>query len=281
MMLNRDEIRDRGLIAEEFDANCLHDAGYDLRIEMLISRQDEGKANYYRDAVDVLPQGIVAVTSKERIRLPLDVCAYASVKTSLCRDGILAINIGIIDPGWDGPISSLLLNFGKRMQQLRTNQVFLRLTFHPVAPPRSATLRQPIDRDAYNAEIFNKYDAWLAGSFMNFKKALDEAKKSYALELREELKTAALKQLPAIGATVAVLALILGILTYFLNFAVLRFAIPNEPVEFRARSMVEEVRKMSEDARKQNDELRKENDTQRKQIEDLRSRLDRVEQTKR
>lgn len=280
MMLNRDEITARGLIAEEFDANCLHDAGYDLRIEMIISRNDEGKANCCGDAVDVLPQGIVAVTSKERVKLPLNVCAYASVKTSLCRDGILAINIGIIDPGWDGPISSLLLNFGKRMHQLRKNQLFLRLTFHPIAPPRSATLRPPIDRDAYKAEIFNKYDDWLAGSFMNFSKALDEAKKSYASELREELKTVALKHIPAIAATVAFLALFLAILTFMLNFAVLRFAIPNEPVELRARSMVEEVRKMSEDARKQNEELRKENDTQKKQIEDLRSRLDRVEKGK-
>ena len=99
-MLNSDEIKARGLIPEGFHQECLRNAGYDLRIGTLISRDEKNTSKCQKDVVDLAPQGIAAAISKEIIKLPLDVCAYVSVKTSLCRDGVLAINIGIIDPGW-------------------------------------------------------------------------------------------------------------------------------------------------------------------------------------
>ena len=57
------------------------------------------------------PQGIVQVVSSERVKVPSTITGLATVKTSLCNEGLLALNIGIIDPGYEGAISSFLLNF--------------------------------------------------------------------------------------------------------------------------------------------------------------------------
>jgi len=112
MLLNRDEIEKSNFIAEGFKTEALRTAGYDLRVRTMIVKRD-GKAETFTDDCDLLPQGIVAVVSEEVVKLPADVCAFASVKTGLCREGVVAINVGLIDPGWEGPISSVMLNFGK------------------------------------------------------------------------------------------------------------------------------------------------------------------------
>jgi deoxycytidine triphosphate deaminase len=113
MMLNNREIVDLGLIPTNYNENSLRAAGYDLRIARLVEKSPDRKVESCDDDIDVPPQGVAVLISQEVIRLPRNICAYASVKTSLCREGILAINTGVVDPGWEGPLSSLMLNFGK------------------------------------------------------------------------------------------------------------------------------------------------------------------------
>jgi hypothetical protein len=83
-----------------------------------------------KDTFTLPANGMVEVVSKERIELPDDVCAYAFVRTTLCNQGVLAINIGIIDPGWKGLVSSTLINFGREEVKIAPGETFLRITFH-------------------------------------------------------------------------------------------------------------------------------------------------------
>jgi deoxycytidine triphosphate deaminase len=279
-MLNRDEITARGLINEGFEERCLKDAGYDLQIDTVISQDEKGISKAHKSSVDLDPQGIVAVISKERVKLPLDVCAYASVKTSLCREGVLAINIGIVDPGWDGPISSLLLNFGRRVHQLRNGDLFLRLTFHSLKHAGSAEPPGRRERGAYETEILSKYDERLSNNFMNLRKAMDDAKAEYVTEFKDLAKKIALKYLPAVALFIALFTGILAGVTFLLNFAVLRSAIPSNAIELRSRALVEDLQRRSELVKRESDELKKEVATQEKLIEDLKSDLDRLKQKK-
>ena|ERR1700733_12976032 len=149
MMLNRDQIVARGLISQQCADGSLRDAGYDLRIASLIGKTDDGRSEKKVDEHYLKPQGVALVVSKEVVRLPPDVCAHASVKTSLCREGVPAINIGIIDPGWEGPISSVLLNFGKESYRLKNDEPFLRLTFHALESPVGFSASAPRDPATY------------------------------------------------------------------------------------------------------------------------------------
>lgn len=99
---------------------------YDLRIECVID--SAGTIHY--DSYILKPQEVAWVISKEILKLPDSVTVSAHIKTGLCNDGILALNTGIVDPGWEGPLSTPLLNFGKTKHVLRSGDQFLRLLFH-------------------------------------------------------------------------------------------------------------------------------------------------------
>jgi hypothetical protein len=56
---------------------------------------------------------MVRVVSRESLRLPDTITGHVLLKNELCTKGVLAINIGVVDPGFNGPISSTLINFGR------------------------------------------------------------------------------------------------------------------------------------------------------------------------
>jgi len=261
MILNRDEIIRLGLISDGFTDDSLKDASYDLRIAASFDKTDDGKSQRHGDEFDLKPQGIAAVVSKEVIKLPADVCAFASVKTSLCRKGVLAINIGIIDPGWEGPISSVLLNFGKSNRQLRIDDAFLRLTFHTLLSPAKPAPTIKYTRAAYESEIKTKLDEHLAESFMDFATAAEKGSKKFAEDLRGTL----IKYVP-------IAALMLAVLTFFLNFALLSAvsrSMPFDALQTRASALSDAVKKQSDEVRAQNEDLRKQLDAMKTQLDRL------------
>jgi deoxycytidine triphosphate deaminase len=258
MMLNRDQIVAKQIISGNFAKDCLRDAGYDLRIDTLIGRKENGEMVRYSDEFSLPPQGIVAVVSKEVLTLPKDVCAYASVKTSLCRQGVLAINIGVVDPGWNAPLSSILLNFGKDPYCLRAGDVFLRLTFHSMMALTTAA-EVTIDREAYEKDIEEKFKRRLAETFMDFDRAAEKSSKKFLEDFRQLF----LKYVP-------VAAIGLALLTFLLNYSTLTLAsrvMPQDVVELRARALTEDLSKQTED-------LKKDNAALREQLNSLSTKLD-------
>src|ERR1044071_117888 len=128
-VLSGDEIEKAGIIKGAF-TDGFRGADYDLHIQEII--RPDGKVC---ESYTLPPQGIVEVVSRERICLPPDIVGYALVKTGLCNEAILALSIGIVDPGYEGKLSSALINFGRHDKLLASGEVFLRLTFHRIQVP--------------------------------------------------------------------------------------------------------------------------------------------------
>lgn len=78
--------------------------------------------------VDLHPNEMVQVISAEEFNLPNNVTGHLTVKARFTKKGIWALATGLVDPGWDGPISSSLINFSKQTHKIRLGQVFLRVT---------------------------------------------------------------------------------------------------------------------------------------------------------
>lgn len=213
MILNRDQIVARGVITENFSRQSLRDASYDLRIDTLFGRGEDGRSEKRKDDYDLRPQGVAAAVSKEIVSLPADICAFASVRTSLCREGVLAINIGLIDPGWHGPISSLLLNFGKSSYRLKESETFLRLTFHTMELPVGGVTSVKVDPGSYTVDIEQKFERRLSETFMDLHKATEKASKQFTDDLRN-----------SIFKWVALGGFILAFFAFLLNFGALTLA---------------------------------------------------------
>jgi deoxycytidine triphosphate deaminase len=258
MMLNKKEILFHNLIPIGFEEASLREAGYDLRIATLMNKNVKGEMERCSDDIDLTPQGIAAVTSQEILKLPTYICAYASVKTSLCREGVLAINVGVVDPGWEGPLSSVLLNFGKDAYRLRSGDSFLRLTFHYINDMHQE-LPKTFERSAYEQTIEQKFSKRLAASFMDMDGAAKKGGERFAKDLRMALFT----YLP-LGA------LILAGLTFLVNFGTLKLAnwtTPSELVLTRAKALTSDIDRRADKADRENAELRKEVQSLKDQVE--------------
>src|SRR6185437_4136614 len=122
------------------------------------------------------PQGMVKVVSRETIKVPQGVAGYALIKNGLSNVGLLAINIGIIDPGYEGPISSTLINFGKNPLLLSPKMTFLRLTFHEYEPQATeARGLAPISTADYVQRTKAEVVRHLSGSFLNLEETARDA----------------------------------------------------------------------------------------------------------
>jgi deoxycytidine triphosphate deaminase len=139
-MLSGEQIKERSLIQND-NPNSYRAASYDLTVGRIIAPAQP--AILAGEAVTIPAQGMVEVVSAERVKLPEDIAGYTLLKNSLSNQGILAISIGIVDPLYEGLMSSTLINFSRSPISLRPGDPFLRLTFHEYSP-KNAELLRPI-----------------------------------------------------------------------------------------------------------------------------------------
>jgi dUTPase len=126
MILNYREIEP--IIVEDRNNLNFNNASYDLSAGTIMDMKGKIHKKFYK----VPPQGMVYVISKEKIKLDYEIIGFAHVKTSLTQKGIMATNIGIIDPGYEGYISTLLINFSKQDWTINLDSQCLRLTFNKI-----------------------------------------------------------------------------------------------------------------------------------------------------
>ena len=253
-MLNANLIRDLNLISGAIPSN-FRKASYDPTIWKIITPDGDETDSY-----KLPPMGIVEVVSKERFRVPPEMCCLAHVKTSLCNEGLLTLNTGIIDPEWDGRVSSFILNFGKDDRLLLSGNIFLRLTFHELsASPSvefSAVTGEPSSDEAYIAERRRNIVERFSPEFLNLQTIVKETVTATFDKYRQLL----LFYVP-IGA------LVLAMLTFFLNFATLglvqKWVQPNDAAK----------------AELLRNSLERQNQTELGRQDEIKNRLDALEQS--
>jgi deoxycytidine triphosphate deaminase len=201
-ILNRDEIERRlkmgGLLRYarintdgQFD---LEPASYDLTAGKAVwrepSRKDEKGSvqtqSYKRDeplekqpTVTVQPGQMIFVITREEVCMPTTLSGTVYSMNSLAREGILALNAGHVDPGYEGPIVIRLIN--------------LRAT------PWTLTLGTPIFTIVFQTLDFEETDHLLAHDAISADETLVRVRASadaalsnalfdlYALEMQERL----------------------------------------------------------------------------------------------
>lgn len=251
-ILTGQTIRARGIIQRGSDASYRY-ASYDLRVGELIQPDGSVVLDYV-----LPPRGIIEVISRERVCVPDDLVGTAMVKTSLCNDGVLALGIGIIDPGWDGPISSYLINFGKSPRHLGTGDVFLRVTFQRLDGPLPEVKRVS-KTDVEIRDLRRKATVGgIGASFLNLAEELDK------LSREQENK----RWLTAL-TYVSIMALILTIFAFLMTW--FSSGLAGKP---QTSSMV-----LSQPLASEIELLRTENADLQKRLIDIENQLRRVENT--
>jgi len=112
---------------DPFNIDNFRVGSYDLTIDKIID--NSGK---HLTSLNLKPQGVAFVIFKERLVLPKNIIGFAHVKTSYTQNAILSTNIGIVDPSYNGSVSTLLINFGKNSYYLSKGDKALRLTLNKI-----------------------------------------------------------------------------------------------------------------------------------------------------
>jgi hypothetical protein len=161
------------------------------------------------------PQGIAHLVSSEIINLPQDTCGFAHVLTRKCNQGLLTLNIGVIDPGWSNYISTSILNFSAERRLLTVGEPFIRTTFHKVSLTEDGEFGKfPEDRtrnndstSTYASVVRNRAVADFGKHFLNIRQLVGKASKKENSRSRDAL----LKYLPIAAFSLAFFALLVTI----------------------------------------------------------------------
>ncbi len=153
MILNSEEIKKLNII-EDFDEKKLGNASYDLSIDKIITMDGKEREKNYK----IHSQEMIWVICKEKFEMPKNIIGFAYVKTRLTREGILAMNTGIIDPNYKGKISTLLINFGNGKKTISQNDALLRVTFAKVNEQNSNFPSIIEEDDVYLKKIIKSTD---------------------------------------------------------------------------------------------------------------------------
>ncbi|MFI5160727.1 MAG: dCTP deaminase domain-containing protein [Sphingobacteriales bacterium] len=240
MLLNYEEITNLALL-QNAEANNYENASYNLRIGAIINSQGKSVNDYV-----LPPHGMIMVVSKESFALPDNIVGYTTVKNRLSISGVLAINIGIVDSGYKGPISSVLINFGKESFDVNLNETFMRMTFHKFTQP--TTLRALSARNQYTD--FNHYtderkkDAKILGDKFLY---LDDEVKKYEDQTVSGVKGYFFK----IGTYITVAIGVIGILLAAIPYAYSTFSEDAILRKFKSSKLIDSTFKKQDSVIKQ------------------------------
>ena len=196
-------------------------------------------------------RGVVWVVSNEEFTLPSHVTGLATLRTTWTHDGVLALNVGVIDPGWSGPVATALVNFSKNSFEVVKGEQFFRILFtdHVAA----TTTPHPQTKQAYVADIARKSKAF-SPEFLN----MDSLKK----EVAEEIFT-----LPRWAVILGILALAISVIAIFVPIS---WSVGTEHYQGRARvealeKEIQDLKQVQSESKKLQDELKTQQDLLKKQ----------------
>ncbi|MER9216164.1 hypothetical protein NKI54_29745 [Mesorhizobium sp. M0663] len=118
---------------------------------------------------------IVQVASAEVFNLPGNITGHVTYKTGLTSKGIWALTVGIVDPGWDGPVSTTLLNFSRNDHPISEGDPFLRVSFFEHDPVQNDKLRKAPTEAAYLKSLQGAAASIFPKTFLDSSKIADHA----------------------------------------------------------------------------------------------------------
>ena len=133
-------IRNARRTSQDFDVEA---ASYDLSVGIAVSKKHNKKLFQKRHEIldyDTLkgkiktitlsPGQMVFVITREEIIMPDNLCGTVYSRNSLAQKGILALNAGHIDPGFNGPITIKLINLRSVDYTLTLGEPIFTIVFH-------------------------------------------------------------------------------------------------------------------------------------------------------
>ncbi len=169
-MLEKSEISEKNIVQYPHVNGARHST-YDATVGTIIKKGKDVGSSYI-----LKPRGVVWVVSKEEFHLPPDITALATVRTTWAHKGVFALNVGVVDPGWKGPVATALVNFSTEEFEVKIGEGFMRLVFNKHSAAVIMIPPPACPRERYVKEIMIK-SLNFADSFLNMNSLVEEVAK--------------------------------------------------------------------------------------------------------
>lgn len=95
------------------------------------------------------PSETVILVTKEKLNMPKDLCATYGQLNRLANKGLMILNTSIVEPGYSGPLSCVLVNFSSHRHSLAPGDSIAKVNFHSVKGTPDKLLTQSFNFDEY------------------------------------------------------------------------------------------------------------------------------------
>lgn len=170
MVLTQAQIRGLGIVSDDVPQGW-RPTTYDATVgDIIVGGLIVTDASY-----TLAPRGVAWVVSTETFAIPDRVTGMATLRTTWTHQGILALNVGIVDPNWSGSLATALVNLSNSSFKITKGDPFFRVVFQrhlkTDAPPKSVSrpsyvnmiveksrlfARTFLDTDSLTAEVADK-----------------------------------------------------------------------------------------------------------------------------
>lgn len=166
-------------ILEFHDPARIKYCGYELTLGKVISpktgrlhwvedqpRHSLGNLFTAKNCYVIEPSEMLVIVTKESLRMPRDLCATYGQLNRLANHGLIILNTSIVEPGYHGPLSCVLVNFSSQKQALAAGESIAKLNFHKLSGTPGSTFQASFDHAAYE-RIASKNATSLPGSLLD------------------------------------------------------------------------------------------------------------------
>lgn len=95
--------------------------------------QEETQFHSSNKRYELKPNELIIFQTTEKIRMPLSLSASYTALDSVAKQGILLINASIVEPGYEGYLSGVLLNFSSKSFYIKPNMEIVKINFSRVS----------------------------------------------------------------------------------------------------------------------------------------------------
>ena len=190
VVLSDATLRERleSLVSNEARPELARACAYLLRPERVFSGPEAGESTYRPvhlrgdQGYSVRPGEIVWVRTRETIRVPVDHCAIWSQTHRYASRGLMLINASFVEPGYEGPLTGALVNFGQVPRTILHDEPFARVVFATLDQPASAPFTERPSIADYDARLTRQMED-APRSFLNFDAIGEALKRSAGAEI--------------------------------------------------------------------------------------------------
>jgi dUTPase len=172
----------------------MNKSSFDVEVKEIIYKDDNDKVKRRPSTENLKPQNSAYLISKQYIRVPEGYIAYVFLKNRMSQRGLLALNTGIIDQNYYGPVSTLILNLSNQVTEIPNPDYpldlsFFRIVFHKVDDTSEdlSNLKFPTKKHEYEDYISHRIKelAFLPKTFLNTNEIEERVKKAVTDKIKE------------------------------------------------------------------------------------------------